>query len=140
MKRALCLFLIVLTTITFSSCDKDDSSDFFYVSLPVASVKLPPSFKVNETYQINVTYQRPNECTYFEGFDIAKLDKTARDVVVVGSTFPNDGSCSEISEEFNVSFNFLVLYTDTYVFRFWTGENENGESEYLEIEVPVTTE
>ncbi len=140
MKRALCFFLIVLTTITFSSCDVDDNSDFYYVSLPIESVELPESFEVNKTYQINVTYKRPNDCTYFEGFDVAKLDTTVRDVVVVGSTFSGDGNCAEISEEINVSFNFLVLYTDTYVFRFWTGENENGESEYLEIEVPVTTE
>lgn len=140
MKRALCFFLIVLTAITFNSCDVDDDADFYYVSLPIESVELPESFKVNETYQINVTYRRPNDCTYFEGFDVAKLDTTIRDVVVVGSTFSGDDACAEISEEIEVSFNFLVLYTDTYVFRFWTGENENGESEYLEIEVPVTTE
>lgn len=140
MKRALCFFLIVLTAITFSSCNVDDTSDFYYVSLPIESVELPESFKLNETYQINVTYMRPDDCTFFEGFDVAKPGTTIRDVVVVGSTFSGDGNCVEISEEIIVSFKFLVLYTDTYVFRFWTGENANGESEYLEIEVPVTME
>ena len=40
-------------------------------------------------------------------------------------------------EEVTATFNFLVLYTETYVFRFWTGEDENGVSEYFEVTVPV---
>jgi len=34
-------------------------------------------------------------------------------------------------------FNFVVLYEEPYVFRFWQGEDSNGEAQFLEIQVPV---
>ncbi|WFO14981.1 hypothetical protein M601_013900 [Cellulophaga baltica 4] len=74
---------------------------------------------------------------FFEGFDIVKEDTTIRTVAAIGSMLSDSDDCKEVLEEVETSFNFIVLYPDTYLFKFYTGEDANGEAEYLEIEVPV---
>ncbi|NNE76231.1 MAG: hypothetical protein HKN31_04080, partial [Pricia sp.] len=46
--------------------------------------------------------------------------------------------CNEVNEEVEDSFQFEVLYTEPYLFRFYTGDDANGDPEFLEIEVPVS--
>lgn len=120
-----------------SACKlEDDSISYHFVPLQITGVELPESFDINETYEISVTFIRPNTCVFFEGFDIRREDTTVRNVVAIGSEL-EDEVCTQVVEEFTNSFNFLVLYNEPYVFRFWTGEDENGNSEYIEITVPV---
>jgi hypothetical protein len=45
--------------------------------------------------------------------------------------------CQEIVQEVETSFNFIVLYDQTYLFKFYSGDDENGEAQFIEIEVPV---
>jgi hypothetical protein len=40
----------------------------------------------------------------------------------------------------DATFNFIVTSNGSYIFKFWQGEDENGEDQYLTIEVPVVTE
>ncbi len=139
MKRSFFLLFAILATLSFSSCDLDDDDvNFHFASLQVLSVEMPESFDFNETYKIKVTYLRPDDCTFFEGFDVKKTDITTRNVVAVGYVLDKE-ACTQVTQEVETSFDFVVLYTDTYLFRFWTGEDENGEQQYLEIEVPVNT-
>jgi len=136
MKRVVSL-IFVLFAFVLSSCSlSDDQPNFYFVPLQVLSAELPESFSLHETYQINVTYVLPNRCVSFEGFDVSPIAETTRDVVPIGSQFDDPG-CVDEMVEVEGSFNFICLYSDTYLFRFWTGEDENGEQEYLEIEVPV---
>jgi len=37
----------------------------------------------------------------------------------------------------DVSFDFKVIYTGTYVFKFWQGKDVNGNDLYYIVEVPV---
>ena len=57
-------------------------------------------------------------------------------MVAIGSEF-YDEPCTQVIEEVETFFNFIVLYDEPYLFRFWAGKDENGNDEYLEIEVPV---
>jgi hypothetical protein len=123
--------------VLFMSCSLEDSPvNFHFVSLKIVDVELPESFEVYETYQVKVTYVRPHACTFFEGFDITKPDTTVRDVVAVGSELEDD-SCAQVAEQIVEYFNFTCYYHDTYTFRFWTGEDEDGNAQFLEYEVPV---
>jgi len=136
MKRIVSL-IFVLFVFVLSSCSLDDDRpNFYFIPLQVISAELPDSFNLHETYQIKVTYMLPNGCASFEGFDVTPIEQTTRNVVPIGSQF-DDPECVEGMGEAESSFNFICLYSETYLFRFWTGENENGEQEYLEIEVPV---
>ena len=127
------LFLLLGLT----ACElEDDSIKYHFVPLQITSVDVPDSFTLNETYEISVTFIRPSSCTFFEGFDVRQADTTIRNVVAIGSEI-DDQQCTQVVEEVTESFNFLVIYDQDYLFRFWTGEDENGVSEYLEISVPI---
>ncbi|QLG45315.1 hypothetical protein [Costertonia aggregata] len=137
MKRIFICCAIFLA-LFLSSCDLDDDTvNFHFTSLQAVSANVPDSFDLNETYEIEVTYLRPDECTFFEGFDVNRTETTTRNVVVIGSVLTDQDECAEVSQEITASFRFQVIYPETYLFRFWTGTDENGEERYLEIEVPV---
>lgn len=131
------LWLGCLLLISLFSCDlEDDGISYHFVPLQITSADLPESFDLNGIYEVSVTYLKPNSCVFFEGFDIRREDTTTRNVVAIGSEL-EDRECAQVIEEETATFNFQVLYTEPYLFRFWTGEDENGVSEYFEITVPV---
>ena len=136
MKRLFFLFAAVITFTFLGSCSLDDNSNFHFQALQIVSAELPDSFTLNETYQIQVTYTRPDRCANFEGFDVTKPELTTRDVVVMG-TVRTDLDCTGGTTEETATFNFVVLYDEPYVFRFWQGEGSDGEQQFLEIQVPV---
>jgi hypothetical protein len=35
------------------------------------------------------------------------------------------------------TFNFYVTNTGNYIFKFWTGEDANGNDTFLEYDIPV---
>ncbi len=135
-KAILWLFLVAIAPIVTSCNLESDAATFHFVNLQVVEAELPESFQLYETYEVNVTYLRPNGCTFFEGFDISKAESTERYVVVIGSEFDNT-SCTQVAEQVVDSFSFTCYYEGTYTFRFWTGEDENGNAEFIEYDVPV---
>tara|TARA_R110000796_G_scaffold183498_2_gene300087 strand:+ start:189272 stop:189688 length:417 start_codon:yes stop_codon:yes gene_type:complete len=137
MRNKLTFSLLFLAVLTFSGCSLDDDENFHFVAFPITSVQMPDTFDLNQTYEIKVTYERDSDCSYFEGFDVIKEDKTIRNVAAIGSMLSDSDDCQEVLQEVETSFNFIVLYDEPYLFKFYTGEDENGEAEYLEIEVPV---
>ncbi|QXP56547.1 hypothetical protein H0I25_01770 [Cellulophaga sp. HaHa_2_95] len=137
MRNLFALFMMLLAVLSFTGCSLDETENFRFVALPIESVEIPESFDLNETYEIKVRYLRTSDCAFFEGFDIVKEDTTIRTVAAIGSMLSDSDDCKEVLEEVETSFNFIVLYPDTYLFKFYTGEDANGEAEYLEIEVPV---
>ncbi|RKR14720.1 hypothetical protein CLV91_0798 [Maribacter vaceletii] len=138
MKRLVPLIAILFLGTILSSCSvEDDSPNFQFVPLQIISAELPESFNLEETYQIKVSFIKPNGCTSYEGFDVTKEAQTTRNVVVVGSERIDIDDCTEQAVEQTAEFNFVVLYNETYTFKFWLGETASGEDEYLEIDVPV---
>ncbi|NJB71551.1 hypothetical protein GGR42_002013 [Saonia flava] len=138
MKRLFFYMVALFAAITLGSCSLDnDDANFEFAYLQIVEVEVPESFDVNDTYQINVTYLRSDECTFFQGFDVIKVDQTTREVVVVGSVFTDQTTCVEVNQEVQTSFDFQVLYSDTYHFKFWSGEDENGNPQFIEVDIPV---
>lgn len=138
MKRSFLVLYAVLASFAFNSCDlNDDDVNFHFVPLQIVSADVPDSFVVNETYTITVTYIIPDGCTYFEGFDFAKPELTTREVVVIGSQRTDQEACTAMAQERESTFDFIVVHDEAYLFKFWQGKDENGEQQYLEIEVPM---
>lgn len=137
MKKSFFIFLFAAVSFIFSSCSLDDGGNFHFLPLQITSAELPETFTLNETYQIRVTYNQPDACTAFAGFEVVDKDTTVRNVVVVGTKRTDQEDCVEGVEEQTASFNFIVKYSQSYTFRFWQGEGEDGEQQYLEVEVPV---
>lgn len=138
MKRLLFYLVILLTTIITGSCSLDnDDVNFEFAYLQIVDVEVPESFILDDIYQIKVTYLRSDECTFFQKFDVFQVDQTTREVVVIGSILTDQEQCAEVNQEIETSFDFQVLYSGTYLFKFWTGEDDNGDPQFIEIRVPV---
>ena len=136
MKRIVILSVLCACLLAMNSCSNDDAPNFHFAALKALSAAVPESFDLNERYQISVTYERPDNCTFFEGFDVTSPDTTVREVVVIGSVF-TDRACTAQIEEVEVTFDFIVIHDQTYTFRFYEGKDENGDHQFFEIEVPV---
>ena len=132
MKKILILLSIA---ISFTNCSIDDDRQSFYQEvMHIDSAELPSEFMLGEIYEISVTYTRPNGCYLFSNFVVQPEENTRR-VFVIDNVYTNN-ACTQATEQATVSFNFEVLYDQTYVFQFYQGQ-VGGEDQYLIIEVPV---
>jgi len=137
MRKIIFLSVMLSALLTLTGCSLEDQENFYFVALPITSIEMPVAFELNKTYDIKVKFQRSSDCAFFEGFDVIKEDTMVRNVSVIGSLLTDNDNCKEISQEIEESFRFIVLYNETYLFKFYQGKDENNESQYLEIEVPV---
>jgi hypothetical protein len=137
MKKLLFLF----TTLSLlTSCIEDDNPDFIFEIMPIQSVDVPLEFVLGETYEINVSYSRPNDCYEFSDFFVQNSSVIGGDnerTIAVINSVALDQTCNTTDDLVTVSFDFLVNNTNTYVFKFFQGQNSNGEDSFLIIEVPV---
>ncbi|WP_339895322.1 hypothetical protein [uncultured Algibacter sp.] len=131
------LLVICLTLILYASCSiDDDSTSFSFEVLPVESVDIPDEFELGETYPITVSYLRPSTCHGFKEFYYLK-ENNERTVAPITYVFDNN-DCETLEDNLvEATFNFIVTSNGSYIFKFWQGEDTDGESQYLIIEVPV---
>ena len=113
----------------------DNNPTFQYEILPIESVNIPDEFVLGQVYTIYLTYIKPSGCYVFNDFYyVSELNQ--RTVAIINTVYTNTNCTEEeVSEE--VSFNFIVNNNGTYVFRFWQGEDDNGNDLYYIVEVPV---
>jgi hypothetical protein len=137
MKKALLIFCCVSVLFSLNSCSLDTTEENFqFTTLEVVSVDFPEAFDHNQIHEIEVIVLRPDTCTFFEGFEVTAPDLTIRNVSAVGTVLTNE-DCDQTVEEVTATFSFRVDYTDTYVFRFYGGNDDDGNAVFLEYEVPV---
>jgi len=137
MRKKLILLAVVMAFINNGCSIEDDDVNFYFTALEIVDAELPESFDYNQTYEILVNYIKPDSCTNYEGFDVVKDSLTVRNIVAIGSVRTDTDNCTVESIELTASFNFKVIYTDPYTFKFYTGDNSEGEAQYLEVIVPV---
>ena len=138
-KFALFAFLFISL---FTSCSIEDDTNYnFYLEVvPINSVEMPEYFVQGEIYQIDITYTQPNQCFTFNDF-IYEIDGQQRTVAVVNTVYTIDSlTCAEDPEEVTVHFDFHVTSNETYIFKFYQGEDEQGTDQYYIVEVPVMDE
>ena len=132
------LFLLSVLICSVMSCDVggDDSLNYYYETLPIESVNMPDEFTFGYTYEIEMTYLRPTDCHQFNDFYYLS-DESQRTIAIITTVF-TDLTCTPFDYELEeVSFNFQVNSHDSYTFRFWLGEDDNGNDTYHVVEIPV---
>ena len=134
MKR---IFFVIFSFIIFVSCSVDEGSTYHYELLAVEDVDLPEEFEYGKVYNVSLKYILPDDC-YISSDVLYEYDLDMRNVAVI-STVLDDKDCFPVDFEDNISFKVKALQTETYVFKFWQGEDEQGEPIYLIKEVPVVT-
>ncbi|MDO7137187.1 MULTISPECIES: hypothetical protein [Algibacter] len=129
--------LVICLTLILASCSVDDDGlDYSFEILPVESVDIPEEFTLGETYPITVSYLRPSNCHSFREFYYNK-NNNERTVAPINYVFENN-DCETLENELvENTFNFIVTSNGSYIFKFWQGEDADGENQYLTIEVPV---
>jgi hypothetical protein len=136
------LFFLGFVIASVWSCSVDDSVNqgFSFEILPIESVTIPDEMNFGEVYTINYTYFKPSSCYFFHDlYYIA--ENNIRTVAVINKVL--EGSENVICESLidvlqERSFDFVVNQNGgTYVFKFWQGEDENGEDVYLVHEVTI---
>jgi len=138
MKRLFILLFAAVSVLESCSFD-DDKVNFHYTPLEIVNAEVPESFDFGRTYTISVDILRPDDCTLTDSFDVRRhtTDSTnVRTVSAIGILLDND-ECAPVDQEIQDTFEFEVRYTNPYIFRFYTGNDENGDPQFLEIEVPV---
>lgn len=141
MKKLLLLGFLICSALSCSPED-DNTLEFYYETLPVESVEMPSEFVFGNTYEIRMTYLRPSGCHVFNDFYYLS-DGNQRTIAIINTVITNQDCDIFEYEPVEVSLNFQVnsinqtSNTNHYVFRFWQGEDENGNDTYYVVEVPV---
>jgi hypothetical protein len=137
------IFLFGFIVVAFWSCSTDDSlnDDFYFEILPIESASVPTEMHFGEVYTINYSYLKPSSCHFFNDLYYV-AESNIRTIAVINKVLHENETiiCETLSNEIaEKSFNFVVNKNGgTYVFKFWQGEDENGQDTYLVYEVPVT--
>ena len=135
------LFFIGFVMLFLGSCSVDSATDvneFRTEFVPIATVEVPETFQLGQSYNIQYTYYRPTNCHVFNDlYTVASQNQTT---IAVINTVITGGveSCEPLTNEVESrSFNFAVTNSSTHYFKFWQGQDDSGQDIYLKIEVPV---
>lgn len=140
MKRIFAVIFLCAGIFFLNGCDiESEGSNFNFVTLRILDAQVPESFDINNVYDIQVTYERPNGCTFFEGFDVTRVDQNTREIVAIGTEFIDEMACTQAIEEVVANFQFEVVYNGPYTFRFYNGNDAEGNAIYLEYVVEVNS-
>jgi len=133
--KKIVLFLIVITSFLSCSLD-DDGPTYTYSVLPVDSYVVPASFTLGQTYSIKLKYQKPTACHIYQGIYYEKNLNTR--TIAIQTAVQNNQVCTqEVPPISEVSFNFTVTNTGSYIFKFYKGKDTAGEDIFEEVEIPV---
>lgn len=132
------LIMIVTLTVSVSSCSDDDDNyhDYHLEYVSVISAELPDEFTYGQTYRINVTIELPNSCYfYYDQYDYF-YEGTSRLIYPIAHV--DDGvACTPNITETTFSIPVQALQYEPYIFKFYQGEDADGQDIFLTIEVPV---
>lgn len=133
--KKIVLFLIVITSFLSCSLD-DDGPTYTYSVLPVDSYVVPASFTLGQTYSIKLKYQKPTACHIYQGIYYEKNLNTR--TIAIQTALQNNQVCTqEVPPISEVSFNFTVTNTGSYIFKFYKGKDTAGEDIFEDVEIPV---
>ncbi|MFV8346263.1 hypothetical protein [Flavobacterium sp. ZB4P13] len=135
MKKIVLLTLFVLTLVGCSI--DDDQPNYSYEVLPIDSYTLPESFTLGETYEIKLKYKKPSNCHSFQGIYYDK-ELNIRTIGIQTTVLESTDCTPLTAEPIEVSFKFYVTNTGSYIFKFYKGEDANGQNIFEEVEIPVT--
>jgi hypothetical protein len=119
-------------------CNDDDDNyhDYHLEYVNVISADLPDEFVYGNTYRIDVTIVLPNSCYFFYNQYDYFYEGTSRLIYPIGHV--DDGvDCTLNIRETTYSIPVQALQSEPYIFKFYQGEDADGQDMFLTIEVPV---
>lgn len=130
------LLLVFITTLIGCSLDNENRGTYSYSVLPIENYTLPENFKLGETYEIKLKYQKPTSCHIFQGIYYTK-DLNTRTIAIQAAVKDNQ-ACTEVLPALTeVSFNFKVTNTGSYIFKFYKGKDADNKAIFENVEINV---
>lgn len=136
------LLLLLLISFAFSGCslDEEETRNVIYEMIPVENVIVPEEFVLGREYEIIMTFRLPTECHEFYGTEYQLDENTAYFGILTAFT-ERSSQCTPMElEPKEASFKFTPTRNDFYIFKFWQGEDEDGNAVYITKEIPVVSE
>lgn len=136
MKHFIKLLLISFLIIGCNDDDDDNYHDYHLEYSSVISAELPDEFIYGRTYRINITIELPSSCYYFYNQYDYFYEGTTR--LIYPIVHVDDGvPCTLNIREITFSIPVQALQNEPYIFKFYQGEDADGQDIFLTIEVPV---
>ncbi|WP_432672467.1 hypothetical protein [Flavobacterium sp. SM2513] len=135
------LVLLLFVSFIAISCSVDDNeSKYYYDFLPVESFEVPESFDFGKVYTISIFFKRPNNCHASQTLYFEKKDSTR--IIAVQSLVLDKNNCTALPDEEpkQGTFQFEVVNTSSYIFKFYKGKDDNGEDVFEEVIIPVNNQ
>ena len=131
------LIMFVALALTVSSCnDEGDYHDYHLEYTSVKGAELPDEFIYGRTYRIDITIELPNSCYYFYNQYDYFYEGTSRLIYPIAHV--DDGvPCTPNITETTFSIPVQARQFEPYIFKFYQGEDVDGQDMFLTIEVPV---
>ena len=133
MKKIILLFAGLF--LFYACLNNDDQINYGYEILPVDEYTTPLAFTFGEKDTIKVKYTLVNGCYSFDNVYYEYQD-TAR-IVAVRALVVLDENCTENITQKEHEIIVTVTQKEDYVFKFYKGEDANGENIFEEVVVPV---
>jgi hypothetical protein len=139
MKKILLLF-VALIAITSCSLEPDEDVKYNVEFLPIDWVLIPEYVTSGHTYEVRAGFTKPNGCYLFDHFHSEKDGDAV--IIAVQAMVRVDNECKKYEnqslEEQTFTFSCDDSYTaDSYIFKFYTGLDVQGNKTYTEVVIPV---
>ncbi len=135
MMKKVFLVLGLLGLITSCSLNDDNGTNQQLVFVAIDSVQLPDTLVFGQQYELPISYTQPGNCYNFYDFQYEATDSTR--YIGVINTVNTSIACDSTPRVDTRKLNLDVRYDNTYVFKFYQGDDANGDAKYLTKNVPV---
>jgi len=136
MKHFIPLFLVIFLIVGCSSDDDNNYHEYHLEYTSVISAELPDEFIYGRTHLIDVTIELSNSCYfYYNQYDYF-YEGTSRLIYPIVHV-DDDVPCTPNITETTFSIPVQALQSEPYIFKFYQGEDADGEDMFLIVEVPV---
>ncbi|WP_117880122.1 hypothetical protein [Aureibaculum luteum] len=133
-KKVLLTFLVAVTLVSCSLND-DNDTNLVLKTLPIKSYVVPDEFELGMSYTIKVEYDLPDACHSFYDLYYKQVD-TTREIAIVSIVDEND-QCTDVPVTMEYEFVVNVEQSEDYTFRFWKGEDSDGNDTFEDVVVPL---
>lgn len=131
------LMLCAGFALLLSSCLPGDNDGFpAFAYGPVQEVEAPTAYRVDSISEFTIRYSRPNTCYVFNGFYYQR-EGMMRTVAIEYAFLDRDDCVVEQNPVYEVPLRFRPEEPGTYTFKFWTGEDDAGVDQFIEVEAVV---
>ena len=131
------IFFALSLVFFFTGCSVDDepTPKLVYELVPIISTNLPEEFTSGETYDLRFTYSLPSSCHNYKGSTVEELDGGIGIGVIAYYNANKD--CNEMTRTVDTGIQFVAGKEEFYIFKFWQGQNEQGENQFFTVQIPV---